>query len=416
LNLLMIREISTDKASANRIFVNSFIIRFLLSLAAIAAIFVIMIFLNKPTDVIYSVALFSGGIICNSFILSFTALFRAFEKMIYEGIVSVLLVLGYVGLGILTVINTHSIVWVAASYFISSACVVLICSIIVLRKFFIPQISFSTATIKQLICTVWPFGLGMVFILGLSRINVIIISVVLGDQETGWFQSVYSIVGSINLILGMIIAAFFPRLTILFKDSVDSLRTQAGKLCRNMIIMLFPLVLFSSYMSKIIVQFVYGSEYAMAGIILSIVIWTVIPFFVANLLGNIMIAAKLERIFAFSAIGIFCAGLLLYGMLLPRFGIYGGAYAALIIDTFMAILFLIWLLREGVIHIKWREVAKLFCIILGTSMILVGGSVLSRIAAGICALIFYGGTLYAMGLLNKQYFSLSNTFQSKQEI
>ncbi|MBN1383334.1 MAG: oligosaccharide flippase family protein [Elusimicrobia bacterium] len=355
LNIFMIREISADKSRTNEVFVNSFLVRGVFAVFTILCIITIMLFLNKPSDVFYAVLFFSIAIVFNSMILSFFAVFRAFEKMIYEAIANILLVIGYVVLGTLFILYDASVAWIAVAYCISSCAVFVLCAYFLRVYFFVPQFTVSGKYFKKMIAEVWPFGLGILFTLGIYRIGVVLVSIILGDNETGWFQSVYSIVGSVNLVLGMVIAAAFPRLTSDFQLSVKQLNYQSGRIIKLIIIFTFPFIFLVSYFANTVVYLLFGSAYVPSVILLRIMIWTVLPFITANLFGNMLIVVKNEKKFAFGSIGIFIIAMVIYTGALMTWGMTGGAVATFIIDLVMAVIF-------GGMMYKLIEINKIICL------------------------------------------------------
>jgi O-antigen/teichoic acid export membrane protein len=90
MNNYIIRELARNKELTNEYLTNVSVIKLLLSFLAYGLVVLTINLMDYPRDTTYAVYLFGFDMILTSFVLTFRAIFQAFERMEYTAVVMII--------------------------------------------------------------------------------------------------------------------------------------------------------------------------------------------------------------------------------------------------------------------------------------------------------------------------------------
>jgi O-antigen/teichoic acid export membrane protein len=135
---------------------------------------------------------------------------------------------------------------------------------------------------------------------------------------------------------GAIAISLFPALMETKKKSLDLYFKRLQKMFDYFtwlsILMIIPIF----FLSNFVITFLYGVEYAPAGFVLSILIWTLLSQFVRYGVGNFLTTEELYKISLYTAILGAIINVIANIILIPIYGINGAAFATILSYFFVA--------------------------------------------------------------------------------
>ena len=245
LGQLTIREVARDKSLAPKYLANISIIKFFLVSITFGLIAIVINLLGYPDQTIKVVYLITLSIIFSAFTGMFYSIFQAFEKMEYQSLGqilnSVLMLCG----GLFAIKYGFSVIGFASLYFIASI-IVLGYSFTILRwRFSNPNFNWSPQKIeidwsfwKSTIKEALPFGLTGVFIMIYYWIDSVMLSLIKGNLEVGWYNVAYRLNLIPLIIPGIFNSVIFPVMARYFITSKAHLNQVYQRYFKYMVILI----------------------------------------------------------------------------------------------------------------------------------------------------------------------------------
>ena len=159
-----------------------------------------------------------------------------------------------------------------------------------------------------------------------------------GKQEIGWYAGAFKIVEAFSALPSILGAALFPLILQLRTANPDALDRLLGSSTKAILLFSIPTAATISLFSRSIISAVYGKSYLPGAVILSILIWCIVPIFLYFYLMFVNIASGHARHNLLAGCIALVAGLLANVILVPRVGYLGAAWSALIANTAFALL------------------------------------------------------------------------------
>jgi PST family polysaccharide transporter len=189
-----------------------------------------------------------------------------------------------------------------------------------------PNLKVVKSTLKES----WPLALaGAASILNM-RIDQVFIGNMLNDTVVGNYSAAVRIAElwlMLPAILGM---SIYPSIIAAKKQSEKLYRSRLHKISLGMCIFTFPVALLITCFSHQIVTLLFGNQYAGAASILSIYIWTGVPYLVTFIYGQMYYLEGLTKVAFYVSLFVPVSNIILNFILIPRLGGSGAAIATLI--------------------------------------------------------------------------------------
>ena len=328
INLILVREISRDRAVADKFIGNAIIIKITLSLFAFGLACLIISFLPYSYDIKLLVYIAS---------LSFLFSFRSLYTLVFE----VNLKMEY-PLFVTTVRNLLRLALFLYLIFIKAPLLWFIIAVVIniFPEFFLilhlskrtvkPRLEIDLGICKYLLKESWPLALTAVFIMTYHRIDQLMLFQMIGDEAVGYYSAAVGLSEVFAIFPSAFMVSVFPLMSQYFKTSEQSLVKAYTLSFKYMLMLIIPIAVGTTLLSRPIISLFYGTMFMPSAPALSILIWSEIFIFYGVIHYEILISTDKQRIYL-----IFCstgavANVILNFVLIPRYGIVGASVATLV--------------------------------------------------------------------------------------
>lgn len=397
LSYLIIRDISRNKKLSKEYIPN------IMGLQLVSGIIIFLILiltaasLDKSPTVINSLIIYGFTAIIITLSNPFFALIQAHEHMKYTSIadlierVIALFVAGYL------LFNGYSILWVFLAILISFT----IKTIFVLwvgSRFEKVRYEFKLKIWSKLIKKSLPFMLSGLAMFIYFRIDTIMLSLIVGDQATGWYNAAYRFIELFIFIPYVISVVLLPSMSQLYKQNVDKMRKLVSIVYKYLILLAIPICVGTFLIANRLILFIYDSGFLPhSALALQVLIWAELFIFLNFLLGNILNAIDKQKIFTLIT-GI-CAGLnVVFNLILiPQYS-YIGAGIATVITQLICMILLYHQVKRNLVVLIFKRLWK--CLVAVVIMSIVIYHILNYhvLIIILLAVIVYFGVIYLLGL------------------
>lgn len=180
----------------------------------------------------------------------------------------------------------------------------------------------------------WPLIFSGFFAIVYLNIDKIMIEEMLGSHEVGQY-SVAVRISSVWYFIPMYISlGILPAIVNAKKKDEDLYYKRLGLVFSTMALISYVIILPISFFSNDIINFLFGKQYADAGSVLTIHIFSLLFFFIGSGRGLWVVNESYFKFDLFANVGAGILNVILNFLFLPKMGIIGAAYATLISYSF----------------------------------------------------------------------------------
>jgi O-antigen/teichoic acid export membrane protein len=338
-NQLTVRELSRDNTKLGKFIGNIIPIKILLSLLYVISIYILINLMQYPNDTKVIVYIFAAFTILNSFGGLFKSIFNAYEMMEYTSFISILEKAIIVFFGTSLLIYGFNLKEVVSMYPFATFIGIAICLITLSKKFINIKIEIDMPFWKHLIMCSIPFGIFSTFITINYRIDTIMLSILKDDSAVGWYNAAYTLVIALHFIPTSFISSIFPLISRFNIDQKASLIIAYEKSLKILMMIAFPLTIGTIILADRIILETYGKGFENSIYPLQILILSIIPIFIHNVLGAIILAIDKEK----NAIPMWALctiiNVTLNYILIPHYGIIAACITTLISEIIICLQF-----------------------------------------------------------------------------
>jgi len=330
LNYFIVREVSRNPEHLSEYLIHGAIFFTLSSILAIIILNYGVKFFSYPNDLKQGIFIVSFAIIPSVLSTLLESLLMGIEQMSYLSTVNLFegIFRSFMGIfGVLVLgLGFYWLVWVL----LLSRFIMFFSFVYILRDKLPPKFVFQFGIIRKLLkASRIFFGINVFAILN-SRIDFIVLSVILGLTDLGYYSVAYRIIETTSLISGAIVTAFYPVLSRVYLQSGDNLRVLSHKLLSLIAILFIPISVGLFFYADFIIGMLFSSAYHEAVIILRIMsLFSLLAAFdqvcaTINLTNN-----RQKQELAILAVS-FCFYVAALLSLVPVYGLVGGALATVL--------------------------------------------------------------------------------------
>jgi O-antigen/teichoic acid export membrane protein len=333
LNTILIRNVSRQKELTREYIDNIFVLKIVLSVVSISVMGLFVLFAGYSSEVITLVIVFGGVMFFKTLVDFFCAVFNAYERMDREaflkGTSQILLFLSGIviltfGFGLFGLSNVFLIV-----YLISS----MIGFYMVYEGIANIRPSFNLRFWKCILRESLPLALTVIFTVIYFKIDVVMLSLIRGDHsEIGWYSAAMRLIELVGVIPALIVSALFPILSILYEESIDSLKKVYKTSFKYLLVIALPVAVGTLLLSEHFIHIIYGREFVKAIPALQILVFALIFIFVNYILMNVLVAVDRQKINAIVAGTCVFVNIVLNLCLIPHYGYLGAGFATVITE------------------------------------------------------------------------------------
>jgi O-antigen/teichoic acid export membrane protein len=339
-NQLTTRDVAKDKFLAPKYIANGLSFRIIVSVLVYIFIYTLINAMNYPIDTKRSIYVASAYLIFLSLIGFIYSIFRAFEKIKYESILIIIEKALIIFLGSLVLIVGFGLETLWFTFLFSSAIAFVISIIILLKKVTKFSLELDPYFIKKFVKKALPFAVMNIFIIIYFRIDMVMISMMRGDLQVGWYSAAYKFVEVSILIPNIIMIPIYPVFSKLYVSSLSSLTSIYKQVLKIMIIISLPIPIVVMIISEKIILVLYGASFINATPALMILIWAIPSIYLTFVLGALLPAINKQAINTITTGICMILNVLLNLILIPSYGYLGAGVSTVVTEWVLcAILF-----------------------------------------------------------------------------
>jgi len=189
--------------------------------------------------------------------------------------------------------------------------------------------SLSVPLIKPILLSAWPFAVSG--LLGVLMVNtdILIIGWLRSAEDVGLYSAALRIIQLLYILPAILASSALPMFSRLARVDDQKMRTALTSIVGLAFLAAVPLALGGTLLGEGVIRFIFGNDYAPAGVPFQILMTTMLADFPAVILSNAIFAYNSQKnLVAYAAIG-GIANVALDFLLIPPFGIIGSAWATL---------------------------------------------------------------------------------------
>ncbi|AGT33676.1 hypothetical protein M493_17340 [Geobacillus genomosp. 3] len=276
--------------------------------------------------------------------MDLTAISRILKAVLMLLIISILLYI------------THNVIWMVIGLCLSYMMVFFFYDLKVLKKFITPKLIFNYKNYVDIVKLALP--LGIVLMLGSLYTNIprIIIEKYLGEEQLGYFAAIAYLIVAGNTFIGAIGQAAAPRLAILFSEKNF---IQFKKLLVKLVSIGFVTgilgVIITLLFGELILSILYKPSYAKYNELFTLLLISGTFSFSSTFLGIGLTATRSFKIQPYLGVIWIVVSFISAIILIPKFGLFGAGYSAIISSI---VQFLSQLIALSVIYLDKLKYSK----------------------------------------------------------
>ena len=250
--------------------------------------------------------------------------------------------------------------------------------------------SFDFNLWRKIIVTSWPIGISIIFNLVYLKADMIILSVLRPAAEIGFYGAAYRVLDILTGLATMFMGLVLPAMTAAW---IATDREKFRRLFQGsfdvMTFVALPVILFGVLLGRPLMILVAGSDFAMAGDILAILIIAMGAVFFSTLFGHIVVVLNKQKPMIWGYAITAVLSLAAYAILIPRFGIWGAAWGTVFSEALIVVITSVVVVKTSRMAPSLRNFGKTLLSIFVAGVIVLFSRDASWILAGIFGIISY---------------------------
>ncbi|WP_298500656.1 flippase [uncultured Methanobrevibacter sp.] len=333
----IVRSISIDLEHEDKYLNNAISLKLFLSLLYLSAVTIALLLLGWDNYVVLICLLFAIESLIKSFQFAFCSSFQAHELMKYQAISNIILNVLTLTFIVIVSFTKFGLLGITFAYIFANIVGLIYTVLVINNKIIKPRFSFDLSFYKKLILAGIPFALTGIFYTIYYSIDIVMITHFTSTYFTGLYNSAYKLINVLTLFYSIYSSVIFPVMSKLFVDEKDMLHFSFVKSIKYLSLVTIPIAVFTFFYGYDIIN-IYGSEYAEAGAVLKILIWTVCFLFVNGACSLILNASHKEysvtKIYSMAAI----FNVILNLILIPKYSVFGASIATVLSEILILLL------------------------------------------------------------------------------
>jgi len=331
LNDICVRDVAKDKMRASSYLSSIQFLKVILSAFLLLLICFLIKLMRYPADTAYAVYILSLFLFLQQLGTSFANIFTANEELSYPALSAVIEKAITVFLGLYILFKGGGLTDVVLAFILGGMARFIVLGFMV-RKYTRPAFSINFPLWKYWFKNGYPILFGLLFMILLSRINVVFLSVMKGDEAVGIYGIGFGLYMVSSIIPISLMGAIFPILSRYGKEAHSSavlLYKTSFKFMLAVAVLITIVVL--SLAQEIIVVF-FHKGYLESIIVLRLLFLALPLFFVRSLLAGLLLSINRQR---HTMVGMGVAllfNIFLNFMLIPSLGYVGASISFVVAE------------------------------------------------------------------------------------
>ena len=366
LGTVIAREGARDRSSLDTVLPTGLVLGVATAVLLTLVLYPIGHALNYDKETLAALLVMSLAIVPTTALMHIDGAFVALERMGYIAIAAIGEQIIKVGGGVLFLLLGYNLEAVLFTALASKFFALAICLYLLPRAGVHMCWRIEKNTVWMLLKLAPTFVTIVIFARLYWRIDIIMLSRIGTLLEVGFYGAAYRLYEFAAVLPQSLCLALYPQLALAFRRDPSKISTLGTTALRYLIAAGLPLAVCTTVLAKPILQFLYGEDFGDAHLVLSILIWTVLPYSVVRYYAHLLLAADLQRFDLAINIVMSTLNIGLNFVLIPRFGAEGAAAATLMSIVTYAILQQVVVRRQLHGHMSRLQLGP--AVTLGTTM------------------------------------------------
>lgn len=329
-NNLIIRDVAKNKELTSKYLNNIFTIKLVFGAISFLVLLLVSLFIGKPQALLIVIYIFGIELIVSSFAETLRNFFHAYERMELDAIAKIAEKILWSGLVLLVIFGNLTLVNVALAVLLSSILGFGI-NYVFLRKYIVKlRLSFDKKAWKTIIIAATPFALTGLFAMINFRIDQVMLSFLTNDVLVGTYSAAYKVIDLLGIVPSLLLASLYPVFSVAFKKDRKLFDRSFSLSIRYVVILALPIVTGVFLLANQAILIFYGSDYAQAADVLKILIFISLVSFVNTPLFVTLNAIGKQKVTMINTAATAFVNVIMNLLLIPKYGIYGAAFATII--------------------------------------------------------------------------------------
>jgi O-antigen/teichoic acid export membrane protein len=353
----IIKKISEEPHNAKKYFHNFLAVEVLLVTLIYGAMAIVGKLGNYEPQVYHAILVAGLGTALNGLTYPFLAVMNSFHDLRKVALINFLNSLINVAVIFCTIWLGQGIVFLASNQVIFA-----LVGLVLYRRFVVKHIpepdvgkavvSLDWGLVKGIFKAALPFALLVGFSTVYNRIDVVLITKILGYTATGFYTAAYKFFDLLGFFPSVVSFSLYPVFAgLMAKKAYPQIRSTLEQYLRFLIALALPMAVGGMLLAKEIVLVLAGKDFLPAASTLAILVWAPAILFVYIAVNSLVISqlTKFAVIITCSNVIVNLIGNLI---LLPRYGIQGAAIMTVVSETLQGI-FYFYFVRKKITHYKF---------------------------------------------------------------
>lgn len=348
----IIKKISEDASQAKRYFQSFFAFEATAAFLLYGALLAVAWASGYDRTVLAGVAVAGLGMVANALCYPFLAVMSSFQDLRRVAFINFLNSLVNVSVIALVIWFGRGIVFLAGTQLAFGLLDLVLYRAFIRRHLERPEPLgalrlLDVSLITGILRSAWPFVLLVGFSSIYNRIDVVLISRILGYEQTGYYGAAYKLYDLLAFFPAVVSHSLFPHFTRLMAEKATAeVRLNLERYLRLMVTVAAPIAFGGAVLSGPLISLAAGDQYAAAAPILRVLIWAPAILFVYTPVNSLVIS-QLTRQAAMVTGANVLVNVLGNLILLPRFGPVAAATMTVVSEAIQAT-FYFWFVRRYV--------------------------------------------------------------------
>ena len=400
LSTLLIREISRNKKLASKYITHASISKIVLSLFAILATYLFLEILNYSQEAKIITYILLTFAILQTYTDLYYSIFRSFEKMHYDAIIKIVRMLLLSGMMFYSIKNNLGIVLASFAFPLTEIIILTLTVSLVYKKFIKISFEFDSSFTRRMLKSSSMFCLSIAFTGMFMFTDSIMLSKLKSSVDVGIYSAASNLMLAAIFLPVMYGNAIYPVISKFYLSSKKSLKLAYERSFKYIVILgIFVSVMIYSLSDKII-SILYGAEYSSSAIVLSILCWYLFLRFINVISGFTLSSINRQGSRALSQGIVALLNIILNFILIPKYGIFGAAFATVITELVFFSVYTSFIVKYG---IKIKFATFFIRPIIGAALIIIILPYIDNIfLATFSGTVVYFSVLYFLKTLDKE--------------
>ncbi len=411
----IIKKITEDRSKAKMYFHNFLAVEIVLVVVVYAALLSIAYFNNYDPIVFKAIVVAGFGTALHGLIYPFLAVITSFYDLKKAALLNFISSLVNVAIIFITIWFQQSIVLLTTQQALYAILAIVLYYRFVQKFIGKPDIvagikSTDWTLIKKIFKAAIPFAVLVGFSTVYNRIDVVLITKLLGYTQTGFYTAAYKFYDLIAFFPAVVSHSLYPVFsTLMAQNKLQDVRNALERYLRLMTALALPMATGAMLLSVPLIKILAGEEFVPAAKVLAVLVWAPAILFV-YIVVNSLVISQLTKFATFITGVNVIINIVGNLVLLPRIGIMGAAIMTIVSEAIQGI-FYFYFVRTKVTRFSFLKNIWQPCIataIMGAAVYYMKDYfIVIPIAAGA---MIYGVCLLVLGFFKKEDYQFVKSF------